>query len=66
MNTLRCRVSPLVKLTGQRFHGKDDCAGQIDLSGCGVQLGLGEHGADSIVKQFLGDVFGIITVKECR
>ena len=38
--------------------------GQVNLSGSGIQLGLGENGADSVVKQLFGDVFRIVTVKQ--
>ena len=55
------RVGALVELTGQEFDGKA-LAVYLDAVRYNVELGLGEHGALRIVKEFWRDILRIVAV----
>ena len=64
LNALGGGVGSLVKLTGQRLHGKHHAGiAQVSRSGNKIQLRFGEYGGAGIVKQGFVDVFHIVTVE---
>ena len=65
LNALSGAVRPLVKLSGQILHGKHGIAGFKAVRNH-VRLGLAEHGGNSVVKERLFDVFGIIPVQDAQ
>ena len=58
-------VGPLVELTGQRLHGEDRRSLGVGQGvGDGVQLGLGEDGADGLIEQVGLDVLHVVAVEQ--
>ena len=67
LDALRGGIGTLVILTRQIFHSKDMTCGKIRLlGGSDIQLGLGEHRADGVIKQLLIDIFHVVAVEKAE
>ena len=66
LDTLCSRVGSLVELTGQRLYSKYIGIGGRNFLCGNIQLRLRKYSLNRIVKQFLGNVFRIIAVKQAH
>ena len=57
-------IRPLVKLTGQRLHGEDASAGELNGRRSGIQLRLGEDSLHGVLEQVFRDVFRVVPVEQ--
>ena len=64
LDTLGGGIRPLVELAGQRLHGKDVSAGELDGGGSGIQLRLGEDRLYGVPEQVFRDVFRVVPVEQ--
>ena len=62
LDTLCCRVSTLIVLTGQRLDSEDDLA-IWNIKSHIINLGLGENSIHCIVKEALLDIFCIVAIQ---
>ena len=57
-------IRPLVKLAGQRLHGENVGAGELDGGRSGIQLRLGEDRLYGVPEQVFRDVFRVVPVEQ--
>ena len=57
-------IRPLVKLAGQRLHGENVSAGELDGGRSGIQLRLGEDRFHGIPEQIFRDIFRVVPVEQ--
>ena len=60
---LRRAVGSLVELTGEILDRKNPAAARVKLTRCNIELRLGKHRCDRLVKYLFRDVFGIVAVE---